>query len=99
MTKPGFGRTRKPNHMSNNVKRKATKRPVAPAAREGSKAGRVFDLLKRKCGATLDELIKTTGWQAHSVRGFLAGPLAKKICGKVASTKGEDGIRRYSING
>ncbi len=81
------------------TKRKTTKRVAArPAAREGSKSEKVFDLLKRKEGATIEEMMKATGWQAHSVRGFLAGTVVKRTGAKVASTKGEDGVRRYSID-
>jgi hypothetical protein len=85
--------------MSNNTKRKGTKQSAMPTARDGSKAEKVLALLKRKGGATIEELMKATDWRAHSVRGFLAGSLAKKIGAKIASNKGEDGIRRYSING
>jgi hypothetical protein len=67
------------------------------AARDGSKAAKVLDLLKRVDGATLKELMKATGWQAHSVRGFLSGTIGKKMGLKVASTKTEDGERTYSI--
>ena len=45
----------------------------AAGAREGSKAAKVLDLLKRSGGVTLKELIKATGWQPHSVRGYLSG--------------------------
>ena len=41
--------------------------------------------------------MKATGWQAHSVRGFLSGALGKKMGLTVTSTKAEDGERRYSI--
>jgi hypothetical protein len=74
---------------------KATKK--AGEAREGSKAATVLDLLKRPDGATLAELMKATGWQAHSVRGFLSGTVSKKMGLAVASTKVEDGERTYSI--
>ena len=69
----------------------------AGTARDGSKAAKIVDLLKRPDGATLKELMKATGWQAHSVRGFLSGTVGKKMGLKVASAKAEDGERSYSI--
>jgi hypothetical protein len=41
--------------------------------------------------------MKVTGWQPHSVRGFLSGTVGKKMGLTVTSTKGEDGERSYSI--
>jgi hypothetical protein len=41
--------------------------------------------------------MKATDWQAHSVRGFISGTLGKKLGLTVASTKGDDGERTYSI--
>ena len=70
----------------------------AAGARTGSKTAKVLELLKRSGGASLKELMKATGWQAHSVRGFLSGALGKKMGLTVSSAKaGED--RRYSVNG
>jgi len=69
----------------------------AGTARDGSKTAKVLDLLKRSDGATLKELMKATGWQAHSVRGFLSGTLGKKMGLAVKSAKGEDGERTYSL--
>lgn len=69
----------------------------ATAARDGSKTAKVLDLLKRSDGASLKELMKATGWQAHSVRGFLSGTIRKKMGLTVVSTKGEDGERSYSV--
>jgi len=71
----------------------------ANAARDGSKTAKILDLLKRKDGATLAEIMKATDWQPHSVRGFISGTLGKKMGLTMASTKGDDGERRYSING
>ena len=79
------------------------KAPQAPKptgeARGGSKAAKILDLLKRSDGATLAELMKSTGWQAHSVRGFLSGTIGKKMRLNVTSTKSKDGERTYSVKG
>ena len=69
----------------------------ATGARDGSKMAKVLDLLKRPEGVTAKELMKATGWQPHSVRGFLSGTVGKKMGLTVVSTKGEDGERSYSV--
>jgi hypothetical protein len=71
----------------------------AAGAREGSKAAKVLGLLRRPDGASLKELMKATGWLAHSVRGFLSGTISKKMSINLVSAKNEDGERRYSIKG
>ncbi len=57
------------------------------ASRPGSKTAKVLHLLQRSGGATLNDLMKVTHWQAHSVRGFLSGTLRKKMGLAVTSTK------------
>lgn len=69
----------------------------ANAARDGSKTAQVLDLLKRSGGATMKELLKATGWQPHSLRGFLSGAVRKKRRLTITSAKGENGERSYSI--
>ena len=69
----------------------------ASAARDGSKTAKVLDLLKRPGGVSAKDLMKATGWQPHSVRGFLSGTIRKKMGLAVTSTKGEDGERSYSV--
>ena len=69
----------------------------AGSARDGSKAAKVLDLLKRPEGASMKELLKSTGWQPHSVRGFLSGTIRKKMGMTVTSTKTDEGERTYSI--
>ena len=65
--------------------------------RDGSKKAEVLGLLQRKGGATLAQIMKATGWQAHSVRGFISGALGKKMGLTVNSVRREDGERVYSI--
>jgi hypothetical protein len=84
--------------------KKATSKKKAPRsarndAREGSKTATILEMLKRPDGATAKELLKATGWQPHSLRGFLSGTVGKKMGLTVTSTKGEDGERSYSIKG
>ena len=69
----------------------------ARGARDGSKAAKILDMLKRPGGATSKELQKASGWQPHSVRGFLSGTVGKKMGLTVVSTKSEAGERTYSL--
>ncbi len=75
----------------------ATSNDGTPTAREGSKKAIVLGMLKQPDGATLADIMAATGWQAHSVRGFISGGLTKKMGLKVESTKREDGARSYRI--
>jgi hypothetical protein len=77
--------------------RKAKAGKAATRARDGSKTAIILELLKRPGGVTAKELLKTTGWQPHSVRGFLSGTVGKKLGLTVTSTKGDDGERTYSV--
>ena len=69
----------------------------AAGAREGSKAAKVLTLLRRPDGASLKELMKATGWLAHSVCGFLSGTIRRNI--DLVSAKNKHGERRYSVQG
>ncbi len=70
-----------------------------PAVRPGTKQALLIDLLKRKKGATIDEAVAATGWQAHSVRGAISGALKKKLGLAVTSEKVGDRGRVYRIAG
>lgn len=70
-----------------------------PSVRTGTKTALLIDLLKRKDGASIDEIVAATGWQAHSVRGAISGTLKKKLGLTVASEKREDRGRVYRITG
>jgi hypothetical protein len=62
-----------------------------------TKTNQVLGLLRRARGASISDLTTTTGWQAHSVRGFLSGTVKKKMGLVVASEKDGKGVRRYRI--
>jgi hypothetical protein len=62
------------------------------AGKPESKTERVIALLRHENGATLDELVTTTGWQPHTTRAALTG-LKKK--GLVIASEKTDGVRRY----
>lgn len=53
------------------------------------------ELLRRKNGASIADLTIATGWQAHSVRGAMAGALKKR--GHAIASEKIDGTRRYRI--
>jgi hypothetical protein len=63
-----------------------------------SKQSRVIAMLQSPAGATIAAMMKATGWQQHSVRGFLAGVVRKRLNLKLASKK-IDGNRVYQIAG
>jgi hypothetical protein len=65
--------------------------------REGSKTETILELLKRPGGISLQAIMKATGWQAHSVRGFLSGTIRKKMGLTVTSAKSENGERSYFV--
>ena len=65
--------------------------------REGTKTAQLLVMLQRKSGATLSEIMDATGWQAHTVRGFMSGTM-KGAGYEVESFKPEGGERTYRIN-
>ena len=63
-----------------------------------TKHDRVLTLLTRRDGATIPEMMEATNWQQHSVRGFLAGTVKKKLGFALASSKADGELRRYRID-
>lgn len=69
----------------------------AAAAAPSGKSQIVLKKLRAAKGVTIAELMQATGWQAHSVRGFLSGTVKKKLGLNVASAIGKDEVRRYRV--
>lgn len=91
--------------MARKTSKNAAKRSAHKLATTGNsgekplpKSAQIVSLLRRQNGASLPELMKATGWQAHSVRGFISGTLKRKR-GLVISSATEEGKdRRYLIS-
>ncbi len=88
---------RAPKTKSKARSRTETATAGARESRAGSKAAAVIALLKSKRGATIAEMTEITGWQSHSVRGFLAGSLRKRHGLEVTSEKRSGEERRYHL--
>lgn len=92
---------RKPKTKHSSVKRRSPNRRASAkgtvgTTRAATKQAACVALLERAQGATVAELQRATGWKPHSVRGFLAGTVKKKLGLNIASTKEERG-RVYRV--
>lgn len=86
-------KTRKTTRNARGAAGSAGKQPAT--AKAESKLDLIVARLTRPGGVSLAELVAATGWQAHSVRGALAGSLKKK--GHAIVSEKVDGERRYRI--
>jgi hypothetical protein len=84
----------KPRGKAQKVSPAGAKRPQTPSQ---SKQDVVIQMLRRKSGVTIEDIIAKTGWQPHSVRGFFSGLVKKKLKLPLVSDVGKDGVRRYHI--
>ena len=76
---------------------KTLKTADEPRAERVTKQERVLTLLSQSEGASIAEMMQATDWQQHSVRGFLAGTVKRKLGFSLTSLKPNDGVRRYRI--
>lgn len=72
-------------------------KPKGQAAPSQSKQDVVIQMLRRRSGVTIEDIIAETGWQPHSVRGFFSGLVKKKLKLPLTSEVGKNGVRRYHI--
>jgi len=81
-------------HVAPKAARSTKEATAAKPAKEGTRTAVILGLISRKSGGTLQEIMEATGWQAHSVRGFIC-TLGKKGLASITSTRREDGARLY----
>src|SRR5439155_11466547 len=98
MSKSAKKRVSAPSTTSAAVAKPARLAAGRPGSDRGSKQSRVIAMLQSPAGATIAAMMKATGWQQHSVRGFLAGVARKRLKLKLGSKK-VDGERVYRITG
>ena len=78
----------------------AAKMPVKaeePQLERVTKQERLLTLLSQAEGASIEEMMQATDWQQHSVRGFLAGTVKKKLGFSLTTSKAAGDVRRYRI--
>ena len=75
-----------------------TKNTIAkPDVVAPSKTEQVLKKLRTAKGVTVAQIAEATGWQLHSVRGFLSGSVKKKLGLNLVSEVAKDGTRRYRV--
>ena len=94
---PARSRPKQPRQEPKTADSRPKGQVAAPAVRQGTKQALLVDLLKSRSGATIDEAVAATGWQAHSVRGAISGTLKKKLGLAVTSEPIEKRGRVYRI--
>ena len=95
--KPKEIASRKPKTRTNKTSNSSTGPTASIESKPNTKKNILINLLKRPKGATAQQLMAATGWQQHSVRGFLSGTVKKKLGHHLHTQKTDQGERRYRI--
>lgn len=94
----------KSTHSKTGAKSRSARATIRAETRDDqqtervTKHDRVLTLLNQRTGTTIPDMMEATGWQQHSVRGFLAGTVKKKLGFTLSSSKLEGELRRYRID-
>jgi hypothetical protein len=83
--------------VSGGSRKASMPKPEARGTRADSKQAKLVEMLMRPEGASIEEIVVAFGWQAHTVRGAIAGALKKKLGFNVVSEKIEGRGRIYRI--
>ena len=90
-------RKSKPTPQTEAAATKTSDAPKPATPRAGTKQAVLVDMLRAESGASIDEIVAATGWQAHSIRGAMSGVLKKNLGLSVTSEKVEGRGRVYRI--
>jgi hypothetical protein len=100
MTKPKTKPKPAARSTARKTRKPATRKRSAPASSKSAgtntKHARIFAMLRTPAGATISSLMTATDWQQHSVRGFLAGVVRKRLGLDLVSEQTDKG-RVYHI--
>ena len=96
-----MSKTTRKQTTTKTAKRTTTKAAPAEAKaiQPASKQARLIEMLRQPEGVTIDEIVKTLDWQAHTVRGSMSGALKKKLGFTIESQKVDGRGRVYRIAG
>ena len=89
--------TRAPAAASTGPRKREAPSVQSPVDGPATKHAQLLQLLNRPEGASIEDMMQATEWQQHSVRGFLAGTVKKKMGLALTSSKAEGDVRRYRI--
>jgi len=98
VTKKRTARSKKSPARQRNDPRSKTNQHSAATTLPGTKQNRAIEMLQSKHGTSIQALMNATGWQQHSVRGFLAGVVRKRLKLNLVSEVNA-GVRTYRITG
>jgi hypothetical protein len=68
-----------------------------PTIRPGTKLAVIIEAMRHSGGATIAQMMASTGWQAHTVRGAISGMVRRRLGFEVVTEKSADGQRAYRI--